>query len=108
MSLFRSFVALMVPFALGACAARPPHVAGPPPPGPGWRYEVALDAAGRELSAEAIFPPGSPAEFHVEYPADGFVRQVVVLDPNTRGGREARWWRVGLPRHGSSIRGLPS
>jgi hypothetical protein len=67
---------------LGACASRAPHVASPPPPGPGWRYEIAYNA-NRELSVAAIFPPGSPAVFGVEPGAEGFVRDLEWFDPNS-------------------------
>ena len=89
----RALAVLTVPLALAACASHAPHVASPPPPGPGWRYEVALDTSGRELSAQAIFPAGSPTELYVESPAEAFVRDVEIFDASTRE------WK-GVPRRG--------
>jgi hypothetical protein len=83
-TLTRIAAALVVPLALGslgACASRSAHVATPPLPGPGWRYEIVALEGARELSAAAVFPPGSPAELRVEAGAEKYVRDVEVRDP---------------------------
>ncbi len=74
----RALGALGAVLALGACASRAPHVASPPPPGPGWRYEVVAREGARELSIAARLPPGSPAELGVAERAAPFVRDLEV------------------------------
>jgi hypothetical protein len=107
----RLTAALALPFALGllgACATRPPHVAAAPSPGPGWRYEIVAREGARELSAAALFPPGSPAELGVESGADAFVKDVELLDPQTgdwkRVARKGAHWVASECIAGCTVR----
>ena len=87
----------------------PAALAAPVPAssGPLLRYEVRANALASELQVEALFPPGTPAEFAVERGYDRYLREVQIADgdlfqPMLRRG--AVWRADSCPERGCRVR----